>query len=63
MKPWVKHKCTSGFIHLKRGKMSVEDQLSCGCPYMSRNDKTVENVHQADHHWTINKISEITGVS
>jgi hypothetical protein len=54
------------FIHFKRGEMSAEDQLSCGRPYTSRNDETVEKVRQAvlaDRHWTINKISEITGVS
>jgi len=46
--------------------MSVEDQLSCGRPSTSRTDGNVEKVHQAglaDHRWTINKISEITGVS
>jgi hypothetical protein len=42
-KTWV----YEGFIHFKRGEISVVDQLSCGHPSMSSTDK----------------INEITGVS
>jgi hypothetical protein len=46
--------------------MSVEDQLCCGCCSTSKTDKSVEKFRQAvlaDCHWTIDKISEITGFS
>jgi hypothetical protein len=66
MQPWVKHMNTSSLVISKELKISVEEQLSCGCTSMSRNYENVENVHQAglaDLCWNINKISEITGVS
>jgi len=53
------------FDGFKRGEMSVEDQLHCGCLSRSRNDKNIEELHQAVlayRHWTTDKISEITGV-
>jgi hypothetical protein len=53
------------FKVFKRGEMSVEDQLHCGCSSGHRNDKNIEEVCQAVlayHRWTNDKISEITGV-
>jgi len=54
------------FNHFKRGKTSAEDQLHCDHPSTSRTDQKLEKVHPAvfaDPHQTIDKISEITGVS
>jgi len=52
--------------HFKRGEMSGEDHLRSGHLSLSGTDRNVEKVCQAvlaDHHWTIDKISEITGMS
>jgi hypothetical protein len=35
------------FSCFRRGEMSVEDQLHCGCPSTSRTDKNVQKVRQA----------------
>ena len=46
--------------------MTVEDQLRCGPPSMSKNDKNVEKVYQAvlaDCCQANDEISEITDVS
>jgi len=46
--------------------MSVEDQPHCGHPSKSRTGENVAKFPQAvhaDHCWTNDEISEITGVS
>jgi hypothetical protein len=62
--PWVKQ-VDEWFNRFKRGEMSVEDQLRCGRPSMSRTEENVVNAHDAaiaDRHRTIDEMSERTGV-
>jgi len=50
----------------KRGEMSVEDHPHSGCPSTSRSDDNVEKIRQKfnkDRQYTIDKISEVMGVS
>ena len=53
-------------VRFKRGEMSLDNQRSCAHPSMGRTDENVEKVHQAvlaNRRQTIDKNSEITGVS
>lgn len=54
------------FGRFKRGEMSVEDHARSGRPSTSRNDENVEKIRQKineDRRFTIDEISEETGVS
>ena len=54
------------YSHYKGGEMSCEDQPRSGRPSACRNDENLGKGHnaiRADHRWTINDISEITGLS
>ena len=50
----------------KREEMSVEDHPHSGCPSTSRTDENVEKIREQiseDRRYTIDEISEATGVS
>jgi len=54
------------FARFKRGEMSVEDHPHSGRPSTSHTDENVEKIREQineDHRYTIDEISEATGVS
>ena len=54
------------FVWFKRGEMSIEDHPHSGRPSTSRTDENVEKIREKinkDRWYTIDKISEATGVS
>jgi len=54
------------FARLERGEMSVEDHPNSGRPSTSRTDVNVERIREKinkDRRYTIDEISEATGVS
>jgi len=54
------------FVPFKRGEMSVEDHPHFGLPSASRTDENVEKIREKineDRWYTIDEISEATGVS
>ena len=58
--------CLNGFLALKKGDLSIEDQPRSGRPSSSRNDENIAKICEKlneDHHYTIDELSEVTGVS
>ena len=54
------------FSRFKNGDLSIEDQPRSGRPSSSRNDENIAKVREKlnkDHHYTIDELSEVTGVS
>jgi aromatic ring-cleaving dioxygenase len=55
-----------GFARFKRGEMSIEVHPHSGRPSTSRTDKNIKKIREKineDRRYTIDKISEATGVS
>jgi len=54
------------FSRFKKGDLSIEDQPRSGRPSSSRNDKNIAKIHEKlneDRRYTIDELSEVTGVS
>jgi len=54
------------FSRFKNGDLSIEDQPRSGRPSSSRNDENITKIHEKfneDHRYTIDELSEVTGVS
>jgi len=54
------------FSHFKKGDLSIEDQPHSGCPSSSQNDENIAKIREKlneDCRYTIDELSEVTGVS
>jgi len=54
------------FSHFKKGDLSIKDQPHSGRPSSSQKDKNIKKIRKKlneDHRYTIDELSEVTGVS
>ena len=54
------------FSCFKKRDLSIEDQPRSGCPSSSRNKENIAKIREKlneDHRYTIDELSEVTGVS
>ena len=54
------------FSHFKKGDLGIEDQPRSGRTSSNREDENIANIHEKlneDYRYTIDELSEVTGVS
>jgi len=54
------------FSRFKKGDLSIEDEPRSGRPSSSRNDENIAKIREklnVDRHYTIDELSEVSGVS